>query len=70
MYAVLFLMSKTRCNFILIVTNIIMCINNYQFCWQLLLGQLLSCLNDYYVLKITDILMSVFCNIIKHAWIL
>ena len=45
-----------------------MCYNNYSFGWQLLLGQLLLCFNDYYVLKITDILMSVFCKI--NAWIL
>ena len=57
MYAGLFLMSKTRYNLILIVKSIIMCFNNYPFCWQLLLGELLLSFNDYYVLKITDILM-------------
>ena len=49
---------------ILIVKFIIMCFNNFPFCSQLLLGQLLFCFNDYYVLKITDILVSPFCKII------
>ena len=36
-----------------------MCFNNYPFCSQLL------CFNDYYVIHIANILMLVFCKIIK-----
>ena len=56
-------MSKTGCNLFYCVVWIIMCFYNYSFGWQLLLGQLLLYFNDYYALKITDILMSVFCKI-------
>ena len=62
-------MSKTRCNLFYCVVRVIMCFNSYSFGWQLLLGQLLLCFNDYHVLKITDILMSIILSIIRNAWI-
>ena len=39
-----------------------MCFSNYAFRWQLLL-----CFNDYYVLKIIDLLPSIFSKLIKRV---